>query len=539
MEQYIPGTYYQPLYDYMKDQFGISLLISESEEILSIAGKAATQPPSAPVVEEIINLTDEQLEGKINEIRARLGMQPYDINSNTIWQCHNPKCNAQYAEYVNGCPKCSTGEPGGSHKVSIFGPHHPSWAASTTQGAVSANATEVYELRVSLYRLLKAFKDADKTDLQKKRYDEAEYILQKNFNIKDVLRTESRAASTTQGAVSQDAHEKEVMMQAFDKVRKIFEMRSWVMEGRGSYPYNDDRYKKEVYHMYNEFDALFKETWANIDSKSFEYRKQIIAQYLKENPPLGAVWVQGDYDRLYDQVKSGKRTVCYVDYNRFSETVYRDICTIKAETMEFTSRGVGYGGVAHLEGATKDDFIQLCKEMNVEWLDETGSQRQAGPGWVKATQVLPTFGQQLFVKFNGSKYLAETYDEAPNDQVPKISFFFDGRHHFEDEYHLIEYLNESTPSKEDALNDALKWVFENRRGIIHVESAHQLNELYQKFSNLDTFIPPSKEGDAIEFFTWAHKTVRGYDPITDLWIMPDIEEGQTTEQLYKLYQQNK
>jgi len=45
----------------------------------------------------------------------------------TIWQCHNPNCNAQYTEYVNGCPKCSTGEPGGSHKVSILDKYHPAY----------------------------------------------------------------------------------------------------------------------------------------------------------------------------------------------------------------------------------------------------------------------------------------------------------------------------------------------------------------------------------------------------------------------------
>jgi len=45
----------------------------------------------------------------------------------TIWQCHNPECNAQYSEYVNGCPKCCTGEPGGSHKVSILDEFHPAY----------------------------------------------------------------------------------------------------------------------------------------------------------------------------------------------------------------------------------------------------------------------------------------------------------------------------------------------------------------------------------------------------------------------------
>src|SRR5688572_10235927 len=48
-------------------------------------------------------------------------------NKPTIWQCYNPTCNAQYSEYVNGCPKCSTGEPGSSHKVSILNAFHPAY----------------------------------------------------------------------------------------------------------------------------------------------------------------------------------------------------------------------------------------------------------------------------------------------------------------------------------------------------------------------------------------------------------------------------
>jgi hypothetical protein len=40
--------------------------------------------------------------------------------------------------------------------------------------------------------------------------------------------------SAAPAAVSQDAHEKEIMMQAFARVRQIFEGRQWVMDGRGS-----------------------------------------------------------------------------------------------------------------------------------------------------------------------------------------------------------------------------------------------------------------------------------------------------------------
>lgn len=35
------------------------------------------------------------------------------------WQCNNSECKAVYAEYVNGCPKCATGETGGSHSVNL------------------------------------------------------------------------------------------------------------------------------------------------------------------------------------------------------------------------------------------------------------------------------------------------------------------------------------------------------------------------------------------------------------------------------------
>lgn len=81
-----------------------------------------------------------------------------------------------------------------------------------------------------------------------------------------------------------DAHEKEIIMQAFDKVRKMFEGRSWIMEGRGSYRYDDDRYKEEVRYLYEEFDALQTDTWKNIKSKSFEYRNKIIEDYKKSQP---------------------------------------------------------------------------------------------------------------------------------------------------------------------------------------------------------------------------------------------------------------
>lgn len=119
-------------------------------------------------------------------------------------------------------------------------------------------------------------------------------IIEKTYQeeIHDVHYVEHQYAPQ-QGAVTEDAHEKEVMMKAFDDVRKIFEGRAWIMEGRGSYTYNDDRYKEEVRYLYNEFDAIQKATWAKIKSKSIDYRHQIIADYLNENKQQGPVWVKG------------------------------------------------------------------------------------------------------------------------------------------------------------------------------------------------------------------------------------------------------
>lgn len=94
---------------------------------------------------------------------------------------------------------------------------------------------------------------------------------------------------------------------------------------------------------------------------------------------VNAVWVKGDYDKLWEQIQSGIRTVCYVDYywNRNDKSkVYRDICTIRKEHLEFSARGIGYGGVAHMEGDSKQEFLEECERLNVEWLDETGTAAQ-------------------------------------------------------------------------------------------------------------------------------------------------------------------
>lgn len=66
--------------------------------------------------------------------------------------------------------------------------------------------------------------------------------------------------------------EREVVIKAFDDIRKEFEGRKWLMDGRGAYPYNDDRYKEEVRYIMNAFDGITFNVWKNIKSKTYEYR---------------------------------------------------------------------------------------------------------------------------------------------------------------------------------------------------------------------------------------------------------------------------
>lgn len=80
------------------------------------------------------------------------------------------------------------------------------------------------------------------------------------------------------------SHEREILVQAFDKVRQIFEGREWVTEGRGNYRYDDDRYKQEVRFILDEFKEIKDEAWKNIKSKSFEYRDRIIKEFVFANP---------------------------------------------------------------------------------------------------------------------------------------------------------------------------------------------------------------------------------------------------------------
>ncbi len=90
--------------------------------------------------------------------------------------------------------------------------------------------------------------------------------------------------------------EREVLIKAFDAIRKEFKGRTWLMEGRGCYPYNDDRYKEEVRYIMDAFNEINANVWKDIKSKTFEYRNAV------EKPLLDKI---KQLENEIEQLKSG------------------------------------------------------------------------------------------------------------------------------------------------------------------------------------------------------------------------------------------
>lgn len=93
-------------------------------------------------------------------------------------------------------------------------------------------------------------------------------------------------------------------------------------------------------------------------------------------------WLTSEYDRLYNQVKEGRRVVCYVDYNSVNEGLSfphaaRDICTINNVTMALQARGIRYAHVDDYAGLDEEvRFERMCEKKKVRWLDESEEEEE-------------------------------------------------------------------------------------------------------------------------------------------------------------------
>ena len=105
-------------------------------------------------------------------------------------------------------------------------------------------------------------------------------------NLRPMLREFMKELRDENDAIRKEwqqcADEKEAAIKAFTEIRKSFEGRHWLMEGRGMYPYNDDRYKEEVRYIMNEFKEINSKFWSEIKSKTFEYRQKIEEPLIRE-----------------------------------------------------------------------------------------------------------------------------------------------------------------------------------------------------------------------------------------------------------------
>ncbi len=137
--------------------------------------------------------------------------------------------------------------------------------------------------------------------------------------------------------------EVEVLVQAFDAVRKVFEGREWIMQGRGNYPYDDDRYKEEVRYMYNEFEKIRKDTWANVKSKSVDYRKKIIADFLADNSK-----VETRIIRVQERIFENDYKALLIHHPKAAGVIYGINQLFKMHSISYSHVACDYANVSSL-----------------------------------------------------------------------------------------------------------------------------------------------------------------------------------------------
>lgn len=154
------------------------------------------------------------------------------------------------------------------------------------------------------------------------------------------------------------AGEREVMIQAFYKVRQLFQNREWIMDGRGSYPYDDDRYKEEVRYLFDEFEALYSETFSNIKSKTFEYRDEIIKKY-EEDKGLEGSGILVDAPIWYTK----EEIYNWLRHENYSEQIANELSDKWATSSQFAfEKGWQKRGQQEKDVSVKPGFDIWTKE---------------------------------------------------------------------------------------------------------------------------------------------------------------------------------
>lgn len=115
--------------------------------------------------------------------------------------------------------------------------------------------------------------------------------------------------------------EREELIKAFDAIRMEFEGRKWLMEGRGNYRYDDEKYKEEVRYIMDAFNEINGNLWRKIKSKTFEYRNAI------ESPLKSTIESQQKEIEELKRAIEDEKKVCLrvMDYNSELESQLSEV----------------------------------------------------------------------------------------------------------------------------------------------------------------------------------------------------------------------
>lgn len=241
-------------------------------------------------------------------------------------------------------------------------------------------------------------------------------------------------------------------------------------------------------------------------------------------PVTNPEWVKGQYDQLYDQAKRGKRTVCYVDYDR--DLGIRDVCDIDPANMCFGVRGRGYGDPDYYSGMEeKEAFIMICENINVEWLKEFDWSKISREQDLADGKELTAYYAEIERKESNEQPVEQ---KLPNDVVEKLLKVRDyiAIGEYDEAYHHLYHIADPEfvsffPWKE----------FEEQVGY------KKLNEVQLKENKQSG---EQKENEAVAFAEWLSLNYDIYG--IGFWRPNEVtidDPVYNTEQLYNEYQKQK
>lgn len=92
--------------------------------------------------------------------------------------------------------------------------------------------------------------------------------------------------------------EREACLQALSKIQASFKTREWITEGRGVYPFDDDRYRQEVRFIFEELQGIISDVHRQVKSTTCDYRVEVEKQIGSENDRL-----QKELSDAYHQIE--------------------------------------------------------------------------------------------------------------------------------------------------------------------------------------------------------------------------------------------